>query len=82
MDPEFNKLTMSLIKDKQKAKLQAFEEGKRVGREESYQRWVEISRHTNQRRILYPICYLFGHKIDVLTRFCRRCYIAEEKLIL
>ncbi len=55
------------------------------GKENTHREWLlkstELQQQSMQRRILYPICWLFGHKIDPLWRFCQRCKYSEEELI-
>jgi len=41
---------------------------------------TELQRQNQTKRILYPICWLVGHNIDPLMRFCNRCKIAEARL--
>lgn len=57
----------------------------RKGLEQANKEWklkaTELQRHNQTKRILYPICWLFGHKIDPLWRFCKRCKISEERLM-
>lgn len=67
----------SILDDKAKS----FKDGKRVAYEDIKLRNVEIFRHNNIKHIMLPICYLFGHKLDILTQFCSRCNISTERLM-
>ena len=80
-EKEFEESKYRLVKSILNDRTKAFENGKKVAYADIRSRTVEISRHTRTKHYMFPICYLLGHKIDVLTRFCSRCNIGEEKLM-
>lgn len=58
-----------------------FQNGIEVANKEWVIKATEVQRQNMVKRIFFPYCWLFGHKIDPLWRFCSRCKIAEEKLM-
>ncbi len=76
-EEEKSRLIQLFLADKTKA----FEDGKKVAFANIHSRNIEHFRHNNIKHLSLVVCYLLGHKMDILTQFCSRCNISSERLM-